>query len=67
MTLHAAVSQIIFSNPSIKKGIFGQLDPKVHLWQEWRIEFLYKDIRDYHTRLKDELGATPRTRHFKCA
>ena len=31
----------------IKTGIFGQPDPKVHIWQMcmWRIEFSYSNIR----------------------
>ena len=31
----------------IKTGIFGQLDPKVHLGQAWRIEFQYRNINEY--------------------
>ena len=36
----------------IKTGLFGQPDPKVLIWQAWRIEFSYKDVRNYWERLQ---------------
>ena len=35
---------------AIKTGLFDLSDPKVHIWQAWRIEFSYKDIREYKAR-----------------
>jgi hypothetical protein len=58
-----------------KTGLFCQSDPKVHIyytytciWQAWRMEFSYKDIRDHYTRLKGRVRQdVPRTRHFNRA
>jgi hypothetical protein len=46
---------VIPSEPAraaIKTGIFGRLTPKVHLGQEWRIEFPYRNIREEWARTK---------------
>jgi hypothetical protein len=32
---------------SIKTGIFGQPEAKVHLGQAWRIDFSYRNIHEY--------------------
>jgi hypothetical protein len=53
-----------------KTGLFGQPDPKVHIWPAWRIEFSYKDVRDYYTRGSGKgrvRGAVARTRPFNRA
>ena len=41
-----------------KSSLFGQPDPKVQIWQAWRIEISYKDIRDYWARLKGQVWGT---------
>jgi hypothetical protein len=36
-----------FTYYSIKTGIFGPPDPKVHIGQAWRIKFSYINIYEY--------------------
>ena len=37
---------------TFKTSIFGQPDPKVYIWQAWRIEFSNKYFHNYWARLK---------------
>jgi hypothetical protein len=37
----------IYIASTIKTGIFGQPEAKVHLGLAWRIEFSYRNIHEY--------------------
>ena len=50
---------------TIQSGIFDHPEAKVHIWQAWRIEFSYRNIREYKGRSKGRVRDTvSRTRPF---
>ena len=56
--VHGTPPQRRTTSSTIKSGIFGQPEAKVHLGQAWRIEFPYRNIHEYWARSKGRVRDT---------